>query len=52
VLRTRRLDRQSFVDVWLDIACVRVREHRHVTSRAVVISTALRADGHREVLGV
>jgi putative transposase len=25
---------------------------RHVTSKAVVIATGLRADGHREVLGV
>lgn len=52
VLRTRRLDHQSFVYVWLDATYVHVREHRHVVSKAVVIATGLRADGHREVLGV
>jgi putative transposase len=52
VLRTRRLDRQPFVYVWLDATYVHVREHRHVVSKAVVIATGLRADGHREVLGV
>ena len=52
VLRTRRLDHQPFVYVWLDATYVHVREHRHVTSKAVVIATGLRADGHREVLGV
>jgi putative transposase len=52
VLRTRRLDHQAFVYVWLDATYVHVREHRHVTSKAVVIATGLRADGHREVLGV
>lgn len=52
VLRTRRLDHQPFVYVWLDATYVHVREHRRVVSRAVVIATGLRADGHREVLGV
>lgn len=52
VLRSRRLDHQAFVYVWLDATYVHVREHRHVTSKAVVIATGLRADGHREVLGV
>ena len=52
VLRTRRLDHQPFVYVWLDATYVHVREHRQVVSKAVVIATGLRADGHREVLGV
>jgi transposase-like protein len=52
VLRTRRLDHQPFVYVWLDATYVHVRDHRHVTSKAVVIATGLRADGHREVLGL
>ena len=52
VLRTRRLDHQPFVYVWLDATYVHVRDHRHVVSKAVVIATGLRADGHREVLGV
>jgi transposase-like protein len=51
-LRTRRLDHQPFVYVWLDATYLHVREHRHVVSKAVVIATGLRADGHREVLGV
>src|SRR4051794_15378931 len=52
VLRTRRLDHQPFVFVWLDATYVHVREHRHVVSKAVVIATGLRADGRREVLGL
>lgn len=52
VLRTRRVDHQAFVYVSLDATYVHVREMRHVTSKAVVIATGLRADGHREVLGV
>ncbi|MFA9432255.1 IS256 family transposase [Egicoccus sp. AB-alg2] len=52
VLRTRRLDHQPFVYVWLDATYLHVREHGQVVSKAVVIATGLRADGHREVLGV
>ena len=52
VLRTRRLDHQPFVYVWLDATYVHVRVNRHVVSKAIVIATGLRADGHREVLGV
>jgi putative transposase len=52
VLRTRRLDHQPFVYVWLDATYLHVRENRQVVSKAVVIATGLRADGHREVLGL
>jgi putative transposase len=52
VLRNRRLDHQPFVYVWLDATYVHVREHGQVVSKAVVIATGCRADGHREVLGV
>jgi putative transposase len=52
VLRNRRLDHQPFVYVWLDATYVHVRDHGQVVSRAVVIATGCRADGHREVLGV
>ena len=52
VLRPRRLAHQPFVYVWLDATYVHVREHRRVVSKAIVIATGLRADGHREVLGV
>ena len=52
VLRGRRLDHQPVVYVWLDATYVHVREAGQVVSEAVVIPTGLRADGHREVLGV
>jgi putative transposase len=52
VLRERRLDHQRFVYMWLDATYVHVRENHQVISKAVVIATGLRADGHREVLGV
>src|SRR6056297_2173752 len=52
VLRTRRLDHQPFVYVWLDATYIYVRENRHVVSKAIVIATGLRQDGRREVLGV
>ena len=52
VLRTRRLDHQAFVYVWLDATYVHVRHRGQVTSMAVVIATGLRADGHREILGI
>jgi putative transposase len=40
------------VYVWLDATYVHVREASQVISKAVVIAPGLRADGHREVLGV
>jgi putative transposase len=49
---TAGLDHQPFVYVWLDATYVHVREAGQVVSKAVVIATGLRADGHREVLGV
>jgi len=51
VLRTRRLDHQPFVYVWLDATYVHVRESRHVVSKSVVIATGLRADWHRDFFG-
>jgi putative transposase len=52
VLRSRSLGHQRFVYVWLDATYVHVRDGGQVVSKAVVIATGLRADGHREVLGV
>jgi len=52
VLRNRDLGHQRFVYLWLDATYVHVREAGQVTSKAVVIATGLRGDGHREVLGV
>lgn len=51
-LRNRRLDHQPFIYVWLDATYVHVREAGQVVSKAVVIATGCRADGHREVLGL
>lgn len=52
VLRTRRLDHQPFIYLWLDATYLHVRENHQVVSKAVVIATGLRADGRREILGV
>lgn len=52
VLRQRRLDHQPFPYGWLDATYVHVREHGQAISKAVVIATGVRADGHRGVLGV
>ena len=52
VLRNCDLGHQAFVYLWLDATYVHVREGGQVVSKAVVIATGLRADGHREVLGV
>ena len=50
--RTRRLDHQEFPYVFLDATYLHVRDNHHVTSKAVVIATGVRADGHREILGL
>lgn len=52
MLRNQDLVHQSFVYPWLDATYVRVREAGQVVSKAVLIATGLRGDGHREVLGV
>jgi putative transposase len=50
--RTRRLDHARFPYVYLDATYLHVRADHHVVSKAVVIATGVREDGHREVLGV
>jgi len=52
VLRERRLDHTAFPYVFLDATYVKARVNHQVVSRAVVIATAVAADGNREVLGV
>ena len=47
-----RLDHQEFPYVFLDATYLHVRDNHHVTSKAVVIATGVRADGHREILGL
>jgi len=50
--RTRSLSHARFPYVFLDATYLHVREDHHVVSKAVVIATGVREDGHREVLGV
>ena len=49
--KERRLDHSAFPYVYLDATYLHVRDDHHVVSKAVVIATGVRADGHREVLG-
>ncbi|MGH8981100.1 MAG: IS256 family transposase [Acidimicrobiales bacterium] len=50
--RTRRLDHARFPYVFLDATYFHVRDNHHVVSKAAVIATGVREDGHREVLGI
>ncbi|MHB1712070.1 MAG: IS256 family transposase [Acidimicrobiales bacterium] len=50
--RSRRLDHARFPYMYLDATYLHVRSDHHVVSKAVVIATGVREDGHREVLGV
>jgi putative transposase len=50
--RERRLDHVAFPYVYLDATYLHVRENHQVTSKAVVIATAVAATGHREILGI
>lgn len=51
VFRDRSLAGQRFPYVFLDATYCKARVNRRVVSQAVVIATAVRADGWREVLG-
>ena len=50
--RTRRLDAVEYPYVFLDATYLHVRTDHLVTSKAVVVATAVAADGRREILGV
>ena len=50
--RTRPLNHARFPYVYLDATYLHVRCDHHVVSKAVVIATGVREDGHREILGV
>ena len=50
--RTRRLDGIEYPYVFLDATYLHVREDRLVTTKAVVVATAVTADGRREILGL
>ncbi len=48
--RNRPLDHIGFPYVWLDATYLKAREDHRIVSRAVVVATAVAADGNREVL--
>lgn len=48
----RPLDHIAFPYVFLDATCCKVRVNHQIVCQAVVIATAIAADGHREVLGL
>ena len=50
--RTRPLSHARFPYTYLDATYLHVRCDHHVVSKAVVIATGVREDGHREILGV
>lgn len=50
--RTGRLDAIEYPYVFLDATYPHVRDDRLVTSKAVVVATAVTADGRREILGL
>jgi transposase-like protein len=49
--RGRTLKADAYPYVFLDATYCKARVNRRVVSQAVVVATAVRADGHREVLG-
>lgn len=52
VFRTRRLDHIAMPYVYLDATYIKARHDHRIVSRAVVVATAVTANGNREVLGV
>jgi len=50
--RSRRLDHTTFPYLWLDATYLKARKDHRIVSRAVVVATAVAADGNREVLDV
>ena len=50
--RSRPLDAGPYSYVWLDALTQKVREGGRIVNVAVVVATAVNADGHREILGM
>jgi putative transposase len=48
--RTRSLDHTTYPYVWLDATYLKARKNHRIVSRAVVVATAVTAEGTREVL--
>jgi putative transposase len=51
-LRERRLDGIPFAYLWLDATILEAKENRRVAWMAVAIATAVRVDGHGEIVRV
>ena len=50
--RSRPLDAGPYPFVWVDALAMKVREGGRVCNTAVLVATAVNADGHRELLGL
>ena len=50
--RNRPLDAGPYAFVWIDALSMKVREGGRVCNTAVLVATAVNADGHRELLGL
>jgi transposase-like protein len=50
--RSRPLDAGPYAFVWVDALSMKVREAGRVCNTAVLVATAVNADGHRELLGL
>lgn len=50
--RTRPLDVGPYAYLWLDALAIRVREAGRVVRVAVVVATAVNAEGRREIVGI
>jgi putative transposase len=50
--RSRPLDAGPYVVLWVDALSIKVREGGRVCNTAVLVATAVNADGHRELLGL
>jgi putative transposase len=50
--RSRPLDAGPYPFVWIDALSMKVREGGRVCNTAVLVATAVNADGHRELLGL
>jgi putative transposase len=48
--RSRPLDQTAYPYVWLDATYLKARKDHRIVSRAVVVATAVTAEGNREVL--
>jgi putative transposase len=50
--RNRPLDAGPYPFVWIDALSMKVREGGRIANTAVLVATAVNADGHREIVGL